>query len=97
LPRSKLINTTVIGKVPPISPAAINNSPKSVYQSIENLNLAIESAKAIGCTVVNIQPQFIMEKREHIILGLIWQIIKVAPPPRRSTFPPKSPSAKSQK
>ena len=63
--------------MPPISPAAINNSPKSIYEKIENLNLAIESAKAIGCTVVNIQPQFIMEQREHIILGLIWQIIKV--------------------
>jgi len=63
--------------VPPISPAAININPKIVYQKIENLNLAIESARAIGCTVVNIQPQFILEKREHIILGLIWQIIKV--------------------
>lgn len=63
--------------MPPISPAAININPKSIYEKIENLNLAIQSAKAIGCTVVNIQPDLIMEKREHIILGLIWQIIRV--------------------
>jgi len=27
--------------------------------------------------VVNLQPQFIIDKREHIVLGLIWQIIRV--------------------
>ena len=75
---SKLINSAVPGKVPPISPAAINIPAGSVYHKIENLNLAIESAKSIGCIVVNISPQLIMEGREHIILGLIWQIIKVS-------------------
>ena len=57
---SKLINAAVFGKVPPISPAAINLHCANVYHKIENLNLAIESARAIGCTVVNIQPQFIL-------------------------------------
>jgi hypothetical protein len=73
----KLINSAVFGKVPPISPAAINLNCNFIFHKIENLNLAIESARAIGCTVVNIQPQFILDKREHIILGLIWQIIKI--------------------
>lgn len=27
--------------------------------------------------VINLQPQFILEKREHIVLGLIWQIIRI--------------------
>lgn len=74
---SKLINAAVFGKVPPISPAAINLHCSNVFLKIENLNLAIESARAIGCTVINITPPLIMEKREHIILGLIWQIIKI--------------------
>jgi len=39
--------------------------------------LAISSAKSIGCVVVNIHPELIAEKREHIILGLTWQIIKI--------------------
>lgn len=64
-------------KVPPIAPAAINLNPATTYHKIENLNLAIESARSIGCMVVNVHPEFIMEKREHIVLGLIWQIIRV--------------------
>jgi len=57
---SKLINAAVFGRVPPISPAAININFSNIYHKIENLNLAIESAKAIGCTVVNITPALIM-------------------------------------
>ena len=59
----KLINAAVPGKVPPISPEAINLHPATAYHKIENLNLAISSAKSIGCTVINIRPEFIMEKR----------------------------------
>ncbi len=58
--RSKLINTATHSKVPPISPAAINLHPNSIYKRIENLNLAIQSARSIGCMVVNIAPQFIL-------------------------------------
>jgi hypothetical protein len=72
-----LINKSVPGKVPPISPEAINTTPATIYHKIENLNLAIESARSIGCVVINLSPQFIMEKREHIVLGMIWQIIRV--------------------
>jgi hypothetical protein len=61
------------------------------------LNLSIESARSIGCTVINITPSLIMEKREHIILGLIWQIIKVHPPTRRYTSPIKFPSNSTPK
>ncbi|KAI8089077.1 fimbrin [Halteromyces radiatus] len=46
------------------------------FQMVENNNIVINSAKAIGCSVVNIGSQDIMEAREHLILGLIWQIIK---------------------
>ena len=37
-----------------------------------NLNLAIESSKSIGVVVVNVKPNLITDKREHIILGLLW-------------------------
>jgi plastin-1 len=42
----------------------------------ENNNIVITSAKGIGCSVVNIGPSDIAEGREHLILGLIWQIIR---------------------
>ena len=47
-------------KIPPISPEAINLKTTNTYQKIENLNLAIESARSIGCMVVNVRPEFIM-------------------------------------
>lgn len=50
--------------------------PINQFQMVENNNIVINSAKAIGCSVVNIGSQDIMEAREHLILGLIWQIIK---------------------
>lgn len=47
------------------------------FKMTENINVAINSAKAIGCSVVNIGPVDILEGREHLILGLVWQVIKV--------------------
>lgn len=49
----------------------------NAFQMTENNNLLINSAKAIGCSVINIGSQDIIEGREHLILGLIWQIIKI--------------------
>ena len=42
----------------------------------ENLDLALNSASAIGCTVVNIDPSDLMAGKPHLVLGLLWQIIK---------------------
>lgn len=42
----------------------------------ENNNIVISSAKAIGCSVVNIGSSDIIEGREHLVLGLIWQVIR---------------------
>lgn len=30
----------------------------------------------IGCTLINVDASLIQEKRQHIILGLMWQIIR---------------------
>jgi plastin-1 len=48
----------------------------NAFQMTENNNIVIESAKGIGCSVVNIGSGDIIEGREHLILGLIWQIIR---------------------
>lgn len=45
--------------------------------SQENLNLALNSASAIGCHVVNIDASDLMEGKPHLVLGLLWQIIKI--------------------
>jgi len=61
-----------------IDERVINFKPKlNIHEQTENLNLAINSAKAIGCSVVNVGASDIIELREHIILGLVWQIIRI--------------------
>jgi hypothetical protein len=66
----KLINLANPGT---IDTRAINvKKPLNIFNKDINLNLAIQSAKSIGCVVVNIKPNLITDKREHIILGLTW-------------------------
>ncbi|XWS31196.1 hypothetical protein CRYUN_Cryun23aG0056700 [Craigia yunnanensis] len=47
------------------------------WERNENHTLRLNSAKAIGCTVVNIGTQDFIEGRRHLVLGLISQIIKI--------------------
>jgi len=49
----------------------------NTFKETENLNLAINSAKGIGCSVINVGASDIQKGTEHIILGLIWQIIRI--------------------
>ncbi|PCH45082.1 fimbrin [Wolfiporia cocos MD-104 SS10] len=73
----KLINDSVPET---IDPRVLNKpsarKPLNAFQMTENNNIVITSAKAIGCSVVNIGPTDIAEGREHLILGLIWQVIR---------------------
>ncbi|ONK57860.1 uncharacterized protein A4U43_C09F4950, partial [Asparagus officinalis] len=56
---------------------AINTKQElNPWERNENHALCLNSAKAIGCTVVNIGEQDIVEGRPHLLLGLISQIIK---------------------
>jgi plastin-1 len=75
---AKLINDSVPDT---IDERVLNRVGKKIkqlnaFQMSENNNVVIESAKGIGCSVVNIGAQDIIEVREHLILGLIWQIIR---------------------
>ncbi|KAH7907615.1 calponin homology domain-containing protein [Hygrophoropsis aurantiaca] len=63
------IDTRVLNK-----PTA--RKPLNAFQITENNNIVITSAKAIGCSVVNIGSSDLAEGREHLILGLIWQVIR---------------------
>ena len=51
---------------------------RSVFEVAENLNMAINAAVAIGCRVVNIGPDDVMAGSPHLVLGLLWQIVKAA-------------------
>ncbi|CAH8525257.1 unnamed protein product [Dicrocoelium dendriticum] len=49
---------------------------KNVFHVNENLTLAINSAASIGCCVVNMGPDDVEKQKRHIVLGLIWQLIR---------------------
>nr|GME13597.1 fimbrin-1 [Ipomoea batatas]GME16820.1 fimbrin-1 [Ipomoea batatas] len=71
----KLINVAVPGT---IDERAINiKRVLNPWERNENHTLCLNSAKAIGCTVVNIGNQDLVEGRPHLVLGLISQIIKI--------------------
>merc|ERR1712000_275308 len=75
---AKLINDSVPDT---IDERVLNRAGKKIktlnaFHMTENNNIVIESAKGIGCSVVNIGSGDIIEVREHLILGLIWQIIR---------------------
>ncbi|KAK6919258.1 Calponin homology domain [Dillenia turbinata] len=71
----KLINVAIRGT---IDERAINTKHSlNPWERNENHTLCLNSAKAIGCTVVNIGTQDLVEGRPHLVLGLISQIIKI--------------------
>lgn len=75
---AKLINDSVTDT---IDERVLNKPGRKIkelnaFHMTENNNIVINSAKGIGCSVVNIGSGDIIEVREHLILGLIWQIIR---------------------
>lgn len=39
--------------------------------------LALSSAQSIGCNVINIDAHDLMKGKQHLVLGLLWQIIRI--------------------
>ncbi|KAL1567547.1 Fimbrin-5 [Salvia divinorum] len=71
----KLINVAVPNT---IDERAINTKKVlNPWERNENHTLCLNSAKAIGCTVVNIGTQDLIEARPHLVVGLMCQIIKI--------------------
>ncbi|MCL4144989.1 UNVERIFIED_CONTAM: hypothetical protein GTU68_061355 [Idotea baltica] len=60
-----------------IDERAINKKNLTLYTKHENLTLALSSAQAIGCNVVNIDAHDLAKGKPHLVLGLLWQIIRI--------------------
>uniref|UniRef100_A0A8C5MSM9 Plastin-3 n=1 Tax=Leptobrachium leishanense TaxID=445787 RepID=A0A8C5MSM9_9ANUR len=70
----KMINLSVADT---IDERVINKKKLTPFTIQENLNLALNSASAIGCHVVNIGAEDLKAGKPHLVLGLLWQIIKI--------------------
>lgn len=71
----KLINQTIPSTV---DDRVINRKkPLNIYHQTENIHLAINSCMSIGCHIVNITPQTILDGKLHLIMGIVWQILRI--------------------
>lgn len=72
---SKLVNIAVENT---IDPRALNKQKNmNIYQIKENLNLAINACKGIGLKLPGINPQAFTEKKPHLILAVLWQVMRL--------------------
>ncbi|XP_053205055.1 plastin-1-like [Panonychus citri] len=60
-----------------IDERAINKKNLTVYTKHENLTLALNSAQSIGCNIINIDAHDLSQGKQHLTLGLLWQIIRI--------------------
>ncbi|XP_033213031.1 plastin-3 isoform X2 [Belonocnema kinseyi] len=60
-----------------IDERTINKKSMTLYKKHENLTLALSSAQAIGCNIVNIDAHDLTKGSPHLVLGLLWQIIRI--------------------
>ncbi|XP_026472363.1 plastin-1-like [Ctenocephalides felis] len=60
-----------------IDERAINKKNLTLYTKHENLTLALVSSQVIGCNIVNIDAHDLAKGKPHLVLGLLWQIIRI--------------------
>ena len=70
----KLINLAVPET---IDERGINKKNLNTYTKLENLTLCLMSAQSIGCNIVNIDADDLIKGKPHLVLGLLWQIIRI--------------------
>uniref|UniRef100_A0AC35TZE1 Calponin-homology (CH) domain-containing protein n=1 Tax=Rhabditophanes sp. KR3021 TaxID=114890 RepID=A0AC35TZE1_9BILA len=70
----KLINLAVRDT---IDERVINKKNLNTYTKLENLTLSLMSAQAIGCAIINIDADDLFKGKPHLVLGLLWQIIRI--------------------
>ncbi|XP_071955522.1 plastin-2-like [Antedon mediterranea] len=74
----KMINNSAPGT---IDERAINKNMKKGYRYVylrhENLILVLNSALSLGISIVNIGAQDLIDGIQHLVLGLLWQIIRI--------------------
>jgi hypothetical protein len=69
----KYLNVIQPGIIPP---ASIKLRPKNTFEKSENHILSLDAAKKLGCSVVNIGPEDLIQGKPHLVMGLMWQLIK---------------------
>jgi len=77
---SKFINVAIPGTIDERALNKIKGAGKlSLFQVNENQNLCIEAAKSIGVITTNVGAAELThgEKYPHLVLGMVWQLVKI--------------------
>ena len=69
----KLINKTFPDT---IDESKLSKEPKNKYQVNENHEKSLAASVTIGCRIVNIGAEDLSQGVPHLVLGVLWQIIK---------------------
>lgn len=72
---SKTINAVEPGTIPA---SLINKDKLNRYKITENHVAALRFAKQIGIHIINMGPTDFMEGKVHLVLGLLWQLVRVS-------------------
>ncbi|KAI3646439.1 hypothetical protein MP228_009367 [Amoeboaphelidium protococcarum] len=48
-----------------------------IYHCLTNLNLALSGARRIGAIIVNVGAEDLLDGKQYLVFGLLWQIIKI--------------------
>jgi len=70
----KMVNAVSKGSIDPKH--ITNKQDMAVHYKIQNLNVALGAAKEIGIKLTNIGYDDFLKGNRHVMLGLVWQIIK---------------------
>jgi len=76
--RSGVILLQLFDKVSPgcVDHKRVNWTPNNSYKKIENCNYAVELAKQLGFSIINISGKDINDASKTLTLGLLWQLMR---------------------
>eukprot|EP01133_Synstelium_polycarpum_P004945 gene4945-5744_t len=71
----KLINSIKPGTV---NEQQVRMSAKlNLFEMNDNLDMCLKAARTIGCSIINIGPVDFHEGKRHLILSILWQLVKI--------------------
>ncbi len=57
----------------------------TIFHKMDNINKALEGAKTLGLTIVNVRAEAIVEEKEAAILGLLNQLARQRPGDKKTS------------
>jgi hypothetical protein len=52
--------------------------PRATFLKLENHQRCLDAARSLGCHLVNISAEDLLEGKSYLVFGLLWQIIRAS-------------------